>query len=113
MAALEMSDSQASLRRSSLFEFSRPEIAAVSQVDHSAAPDGADMPKRPVTPLENTYQLEPERKFSAKAVLDIINEVLPAQLEDEEYELKSSRQVERLDVLTVHVLYRALPRCLA
>ena len=32
-------------------------------------------------------------KFSSKAVLDIINEVLPAQLEEEEYEVKSSRQV--------------------
>eukprot|EP00045_Choanoeca_perplexa_P000529 m.14874 g.14874 ORF g.14874 m.14874 type:complete len:164 (-) comp10364_c0_seq1:53-544(-) len=92
---MESSDSQSSLRRASLFEFSRPDIAATSQVDHSTARDGSDMPRRPITPLENTYQLEPEVKFSSKAVLDIINEVLPAQLEEEEYELKSSRQMAK------------------
>jgi hypothetical protein len=46
--------------------------------------------------LENTFQLEPEVKFSAKAVTDIIDEVLPGQLDEEEYDLRASRQVRWL-----------------
>jgi len=94
MATLDVEASLDDGRRSSLFDFNRPDIAATSQTSHTDAPDH-EMPKRPVTPLENTYQLEPEIKFSAKAVEDIINEVLPAQLEDEEYDMQSSRQMSK------------------
>lgn len=49
--------------------------------------------KRPITPLENTYQLEPEVKFSESAVSAIIREVLEGQLEEETYDERATRQV--------------------
>ncbi len=46
-----------------------------------------------MTPLENTYRMEPVKRFHAKAVEDIINEVLAGQLEEEQYEPRASKQV--------------------
>eukprot|EP00043_Microstomoeca_roanoka_P025205 m.7942 g.7942 ORF g.7942 m.7942 type:complete len:165 (+) comp5342_c0_seq1:102-596(+) len=82
-------------RRSSLFTPSRPEIAATSQIDASDVPDQEDAPKRPITPLENTYRLDPEKKFSESAVSAIIREVLEGQLEEEKYDARSSRQMAK------------------
>lgn len=52
-----------------------------------------ERPRRPVTPLENTYKMEPEKRFNAKAVENIIEEVLIGQLEEEHYEPRASKQV--------------------
>ncbi|EGD72396.1 hypothetical protein PTSG_00416 [Salpingoeca rosetta] len=82
-------------RRSSLFSISRPEIAATSQVDASDVPDQDEGPKRPVTPLENTYQLDPDKKFSESAVTAIIREVLEGQLEEEKYDARATRQMSK------------------
>ena len=36
--------------------------------------------QRPRTPLENTYKLEPDKKFEVKPVENLINEVLKQQV---------------------------------
>jgi hypothetical protein len=88
-------DSDDLARRSSLFALSRPEIAATSQVFASDVPDTDDKPKRPVTPMENTYRMEPYTKFSAKQVTQIIEEVLEGQLEEEEYDPRATKQMAK------------------
>ena len=51
-------------------------------------------PKRkPRHIYENTYKLEPERKFQAGKVKAIIEEVLEKNLKDEKYDPKSCRQL--------------------
>eukprot|EP00049_Salpingoeca_infusionum_P017749 m.354209 g.354209 ORF g.354209 m.354209 type:complete len:163 (+) comp16952_c0_seq1:240-728(+) len=82
-------------RRSSLFEMSRPEIAATSEIFASTAPDPEDGPKRPVTPVENTYRMEPYKKFSASEVTKVIEEVLEGQLEEEVYDPRATKQMSK------------------
>ena len=61
-------------------------IVAMSQEPPESGP-------RPKAMYENTYQLEPKKKFQAGRVKAIIDEVLEAQLKDEKYDPKSCRQL--------------------
>eukprot|EP00053_Salpingoeca_punica_P014576 m.132804 g.132804 ORF g.132804 m.132804 type:complete len:179 (+) comp16495_c1_seq1:2100-2636(+) len=83
-------------RRSSVFN-TRSEPAAASHVDHcdNPAEPTKHAPRRPLTPLENTFRMTPDKKFSAKSVEDVINTVLASQLEEETYDVRSSRQMTK------------------
>lgn len=50
-------------------------------------------PKRPKVRYENTYHMEPSRKFKASEAETIIKEVLEMLLKDEKYDPKASRQL--------------------
>ena len=58
----------------------------------------AEMPgkhKSPKVLYENTYKLEPERKFKASEAQAIIREELEAQLKEESYDPKASGQMAK------------------
>jgi len=56
-------------------------------------PGGDTSRKKPRLVYENTYQLEPHRKFEASKVKTIIDQTLESQLKEEEYDPKSCRQL--------------------
>ncbi len=49
--------------------------------------------RKPRIHFENTYHLEPKRKFEAGKVKAIIEQILEAQLKEEKYDPKASRQM--------------------
>jgi hypothetical protein len=73
-----------------MFIPSRSDIAATSKTSF-----GGDVASqiRPVTPLENTFIMKPERTIHAKPMIDIINSVLGQQLEGEVYRAKECKQL--------------------
>jgi hypothetical protein len=44
--------------------------------------------------VENTYKMRPDKPFQSKPVEDIIKEVLQAQLQEEVYEPRATKQVQ-------------------
>ena len=65
-----------------------------SFVAQAQEPGGEQTSRRkPRLVYENTYQLEPNRKFEASKVKTIIDETLESHLKDEKYDPKSCRQL--------------------
>eukprot|EP00128_Syssomonas_multiformis_P004435 Colp12_sorted_trinity150504_noHs@19083 len=50
---------------------------------------------RPRQQFENTYRMEPMKKFQVKPVQDIIQEVLQKHLQDEKYSAQTCRQMTK------------------
>ena len=66
-------------------------VVVISQ--HSEADTAGYAPRRPKVRYENTYRIEPDRKFSPSAAETIIKEVLEQYLKDEKYDPKACRQL--------------------
>lgn len=97
------------LRRESLFSPSRAEIACTSEVNHSDQPDRPNAgPKRPRTPLLNTYKMHPDVTFKVKVVEDSINQVLKEQLHDDKYDAHASSQMSKTLATIISKRVRAL-----
>jgi len=92
-----MADASSMGKKSSLFSMSRNNMG-----------DGGGQPRRPRTPLENTYKMHPEKKFEVKPVEELINTVLKDQLEEEKYDPKSSRQMAKTLSTIITNLVKAL-----
>jgi hypothetical protein len=65
------------------------------KVGHADAPASTSAPRRPRTPLENTFKMKPDRKFEVKPVKELIETVLKEQLEEEKYDARASRQMAK------------------
>jgi hypothetical protein len=66
--------------------------------------------------VENTYKMKPDKPFQSKPVEDIIKEVLKAQLQEEVYEPRATKQVSAVVYLSLrqdHVLHAQLSKTLA
>ena len=55
--------------------------------------DPANEPMRPAVRLENTYQLNPNRKFPSSQVKHVIRDTLEGYLASEKYEPELCRQM--------------------
>lgn len=99
MMAREREGSLAAVRQSSVFrddDYRRRDTVRASIVSISgleAETHGKHKPQRVL--YENTYKLEPERKFKASEAQVIINEELKAQLNEELYDPKASGQMAK------------------
>ena len=56
---------------------------------------GHDQSMRPFTRCENTYQMEPKKRFPYGAVKNIIRDVLEGYLAEERYEPELCRQMSK------------------
>lgn len=65
----------------------------VTMAQHSDVDTSGYAPRRPKVRYENTYRIEPERKFSPSEAEAIIKEVLELYLKDEKYDAKACRQL--------------------
>ncbi|XP_070538345.1 dynein light chain Tctex-type 5-B-like [Ptychodera flava] len=61
-------------------------MAAVASSKFSASTQRSHAVARPPLRYDNTYKMEPDKKFPQPAVKKVINEVLQAMLESEKYE---------------------------
>lgn len=89
-------------RQSSLFsresfhdEMMKKREANRSVVALAQQPDEQTMANKPKVLYENSYKLQPERKFQSSAAQQVINELLETYLKTEQYDPNASAQMTK------------------
>lgn len=78
-------------------------VSTVSYLDH---PHDDDFFMKPAVQYENTYQLEPSKRFPVAAIKQMLSEVLSSYLRDETYDPEFCRQMTKTisDVCMISLL---------